>query len=236
MPSLADLNIQLYADGADFAQMVGLAHHPLIKGFTTNPSLLYKSGVRDYEKFIREILTAIPDKPISFEVLADDLREMERQARKLASFGSNVYVKIPVMTTGGESTAPLLRRLTRANIAINVTAVMTCEQIDMIQNAFWGDPHAIVSVFAGRISDTGVDPEAIVCHATGTFFHHTHILWASPRQVRDVVTADSCGCHIITVGMDIIQKLDLIGKDLTAYSRETVQQFYEDGQKAGLIL
>lgn len=237
VPSLADLKIELWADGADYAQMVGLSQHRLIKGFTTNPSLLRQAGVTDYDKFIKEILRAIPDKPISFEVLADDLKEMERQARKLADFGPNVWVKIPVTTTTGVSTCGLIRVLSRAGIAMNVTAVMTKAQIDAIESTIIGDPHLIVSVFAGRISDTGIDPSDIVCYAMSQFVvSNVRILWASTREVRNVLEAQACDCDIITLTMAQIQKLDLIGKDLTEYSRETVQQFYDDGQKAGLLL
>ncbi len=239
MPKLSDLKIELWADGADFAQMVGLSHHPLIRGFTTNPSLLRKAGVTDYDKFIKEILCAIPDKPISFEVLADDLKEMERQARKLAAYGSNVYVKIPCMTTRAESTVPIVVNLLRDAIAVNVTALMTDAQISRFTNAAYlvreayGTPTGLIlSVFCGRITDAG--------ESVPTFYRggekRDRMLWASTREVWNIFSADQLGYDLITLTMEQIQKLDLIGKDLTEYSRETVQQFYDDGVKANLLL
>ncbi len=238
MPSLADLKIQLYADGADFAQMVALNQHPLIKGFTTNPSLLRKAGVSDYCGFAKRVLEMIPDKPISFEVLADDLAEMERQARKVATWGPHVYVKIPITTTDGTKTLPVIESLSASGVRVNVTAVMTIQHLYGLGRALRDSPGAIVSIFAGRMADTGIDPTELVKVMAYECRTHTQIqtLWASTREVWSIFQADACGCDLITLTMDQIAKLDLLGKDLTAYSRETVAQFYADGQKAGLLL
>jgi transaldolase len=238
--SLADLKIQLYADGADVAQMIALNQHALIKGFTTNPSLCLRAGVTYYEKFIRDTLAMIPDKPISFEVLADDLKEMERQARKLAPFGPNVFVKIPITTTTYQPTAPLIARLAADGIRVNVTAVMTMRQVDDLIDCFAHDVPAIVSIFAGRIADTGINAGHEVGRMARLIHHHAphgvSVLWASTRQLWNIFEANEVGCDVITVTMDQITKLALIGKDLTEYSRETVQQFYDDGRRAGLLL
>ena len=237
MPSLADLKIQIYADGADFAQMVGLSHHPLIKGFTTNPTACLKAGVTDYEGWIRDVLRAIPDKPISFEVLADDLKEMERQARKLASFGPNVYVKIPAMTTAGGTTRGVTRALLRAAVRINVTAIMSTYQVAHYKDhGTFETGDCIVSIFAGRIADTGVYAASQVGQARMILPDNVKVLWASTRELFNIFEAEEEAADIITLTMDQIKKFDLIGKDLTEYSRETVQQFYNDGQRAGLLL
>ncbi len=238
MPSLADLKIQLYADGADFAQMVALNQHPLVKGFTTNPSLLKKAGVSDYCGFAKRVLEMIPDKPISFEVLADDLKEIERQARKVATWGEHVYVKIPITLTDGTKTLPVIEALSASGVHVNVTAVMTIEHLYGLGRALAESPSAIVSIFAGRIADTGIDPSELVKVLAYECRTHTQIdcLWASTREVWNIFQADAAGANIITLTMDQIAKLDLIGKDLTEYSRETVKQFWDDGRKAGLLL
>ncbi len=237
MPSLADLKIQLYADGADFAQMVALNQHPAIRGFTTNPSSLLKAGVSDYCGFAKRVLEMIPDKPISFEVLADDLKEIDRQARKIATWGPNVFVKIPVMLTNREHTYHMIQALHDDGIRVNVTAVMTREQVWELGNILIMDTP---SIFAGRIADTGVNARKHVANLIQKLRWEgatkTDVLWASTREVWNIFDADACGCDLITLTMDQIAKLDLIGKDLTEYSRETVAQFYRDGQRAKLLL
>jgi transaldolase len=218
--------------------MVAAMGAGVVAGFTTNPTLMAKAGVRDYEAFGREALRVVKDLPISFEVLADDLPEMNRQARKLAAWGDNVYVKIPVSTTSGDSTLDLVRELSRDGLKINITAVLTMEQVRSVVKAVAADTPAICSIFAGRIADTGIDPmpvmrEAVrVCAAKPEL----RVLWASPREVLNVYQADECGCHYIAVTPDLLAKLPLQGKDLDEFSRETVEMFFRDAKKAGLTL
>jgi transaldolase len=210
----------------------------LISGFTTNPTLMRKSGIGDYSAFAREILGLIPDRPISFEVFADDFWEMEQQAHEIASWGSNVYVKIPVTNTRGESSDDLLRRLAREGIKVNVTALMTLSQVLRVSECLAGGPPCNVSVFAGRIADTGRDPVPIMSAAVELLrpYPNLELIWASPRELLNVFQADLIGCHIITVTTDVLRKLVLVGKDLQEYSLETVKMFYEDAQKAGYRL
>jgi transaldolase len=229
------LRIKVFADGADLASMLRLAGDPHIRGFTTNPTLMRKAGVNDYERFAREVLAEIDDRPISFEVFSDDFEEMERQALRIASWGSNVYVKIPVTTTRGESSAKLIRRLASDGIPLNVTALMTLAQVRAVSECLEGGAEAIVSVFAGRIADTGRDPVPVMAAALELVrpFSNVELLWASPREVLNVLQADAVGCHIITATPDLLAKLPGIGKDLAVFSLETVQMFFDDALHAG---
>ena len=229
------LKVKLFADGADLAAMVDMYRNPLIRGFTTNPTLMRKAGVVDYAGFARQVLDAIPDRPVSFEVFADDLNAMERQARVIANWGANVNVKVPVTTTTGVSTGPIIRRLSADGVALNVTAIMTVEQVEAVADALAPQAKAIVSVFAGRVADTGVDPVPHMRACLAALKHRpgAQLLWASPRELLNVFQADSAGCHIITASTDLLEKLKLVGKDLTAYSRETVRMFFDDATASG---
>src|SRR5262245_27305450 len=233
--SVERLKVKIFADGADLKTMKEAAANPLIKGFTTNPTLMRQAGVNDYKAFAHEVLKAIPDRPISFEVFADDLPTMEDQAREIASWGENVYVKIPVSNTKGEFTGPLIATLSRAGIKLNVTAIMTLEQVARVGEALADAVPAVVSVFAGRIADTGRDPVPHMKEALSLLRGRpkAELLWASPREVLNIFQADEIGCHIITVTNDHIKKLALVGKDLVEYSKETVVMFYRDAQAAG---
>ena len=230
--------IKLFADGADKAGMLEMYRNPRIDGFTTNPTLMRKAGISNYETFAKEILKAIQDKPLSFEVFADDLNEMERQALEIKTWGSNVYVKIPVMNTQRVSTAPLIQRLTQAGVQLNITAILTLEQVHEVADALRGGASAFVSVFAGRIADTGRDPIPLMQSALELLQPNSaaELLWASPREVLNVYQAEAIGCHIITATNDLLKKLSLKDKDLTDYSQETVQMFYSDAQSAGYKL
>lgn len=235
---LAGLNVKLYADGADKATILDMYANPYIQGFTTNPTLMRKSGVADYRAFAREVLQIIKDRPISFEVFADDFPEMEAQALEIASWGENVNVKIPVTNTRGEPTDIVLRRMAAAGVKLNVTAVLTLEQVRRAaENLGKGTPGKI-SVFAGRIADTGRDPVPVMAAAVELLqrYPNLELIWASPRELLNVFQADAVGCHIITATADILKKLSLVGKDLTEYSLETVKMFYDDAQKAGYQL
>jgi transaldolase len=236
--SISELRIRLYADGADKAQILDLYSFSWISGFTTNPTLMRKAGVTDYEGFAKEILSAIADRPVSFEVFADNFPEMERQARKIASWGDNVYVKIPITNTRREPSLQLIRRLTRDGIKLNVTAITTLEQVDCAVKALAGGAPSTVSVFAGRIADTGVDPVPIMAAAIELLKPRPQmeLIWASPRELLNIFQADAIGCHIITVTTDILKKLHLIGKDLNDYSLETVKMFHGDAEASGFTL
>ncbi|MEM0990357.1 MAG: transaldolase [Pseudomonadota bacterium] len=236
--TMADLKIKLFADGADMAGILEMYANPKIQGFTTNPTLMKKAGIADYEGFARELLAKIPDRPVSLEVFADELPEMERQARKIASWGANVNVKIPVTTTAGKSTAPVIQRLSAEGVVLNVTALMTIEQVRMVGDALSEETEAIVSVFAGRVADTGIDPVPHMTEALRILESKpkAELLWASPRELLNVFQADSIGCHIITATNDILKKLALVGKDLDQYSRETVQMFRTDAVAAGYTI
>ena len=235
MKRVADLTIKLFADGAERTEMLRLYANPLIQGFTTNPTLMRKAGVSDYEVFAREILAAIPDRPVSFEVFSDDFLEMERQAHRIASWGGQVYVKIPVTNTRGESSVALIRRLARAGIRLNVTALLTLQQVCEVSTALRECPSAYVSVFAGRIADTGCDPVPLMADAVRILqtYPQLQLIWASPRELLNVFQADEVGCHVITATSDILKKLSLVGKDLTAYSVDTVKMFHDDAASAG---
>jgi transaldolase len=238
MKRIADLKVKLFADGADRAEMLRLYADPLISGFTTNPTLMRKAGVGDYEGFAREVLAAIPDRPVSFEVFSDEFPEMERQAHKIAGWGGQVYVKIPITNTRGEASLPLIRRLARAGIRLNATALLTLKQVCEVSAALRECPSGFVSVFAGRIADTGCDPVPIIAEAVRVLqpYPQLQLIWASPRELLNVFQADEVGCHVITATGDILKKLSLVGKDLTAYSVETVKMFHDDAGSAGYSL
>jgi transaldolase len=238
MTSLDNLKVKLYADGADRDGMLEMYQEPYIQGFTTNPTLMKKAGISDYEAFAHDILQAIPDRPISFEVFADEFDEMERQALKIRTWGENVYVKIPVSNTRQEMSYALVRRLSDAGVRLNITAILTLSQVQAVADAVKDGPESIVSVFAGRIADTGLDPVPLMSQALEILqaAPKAELLWASPREVLNIYQANSIGCHIITATNDIIRKLSLAGKDLAQYSLETVQMFYDDATRAGYQL
>ena len=230
--------IKIFADGADKAGMLSMYKNPRIDGFTTNPTLMRKAGITDYIGFAKEILQTIDDKPVSFEVFADEFEEMERQAREMATWGSNVYVKIPVTNTKKISCAPLIKKLSAEGVQLNITAILSLEQVSEVADALKNGSSSFVSVFAGRIADTGVDPVPLMKRALEILkpVSNAELLWASPREVLNVYQAESIGCHIITATNDILKKLDLKGKDLEEYSLETVQMFFDDAQQAGYSL
>jgi transaldolase len=232
------LIVKIFADGADRSTVEARAKEPWIRGFTTNPTLMRAAGVSHYEMFAREILELVPDRPISFEVIADDLDEIERQARLIASWGENVYVKVPITTTDGGSTAAVVRRLSSSGIKVNVTAMLTLDQVEDAAGWLAEGPGGYVSVFAGRIADTGRDPTPIMSAALEVLAPHptTELIWASPREVLNVVQADQIGCHIITVTDEILRRLPSLGRDLGEFSLDTVRMFYRDGQAAGYAL
>ena len=238
MKNFTDLSIKIFADGANIYEMTTLYKNPMIKGFTTNPSLMRKAGIEDYRVFALEVLEAIPDRPVSFEVFADNLTDMLAQAKVIASWGSNVNVKIPVTNTKGEFTGPIVKELSSAGVQLNITAVFTREQVKIIAENLSYDTHAIVSVFAGRIADTGLDPMPIMsdCVEILKNYPKAELLWASPRELLNIFQADEVGCHIITATPDVIGKLKLLEKDLTEFSLETVQMFYDDAQEAGYTI
>lgn len=231
--NLSELRVKIFADGADLAVMIALAREPWVKGFTTNPTLMAKAGVTDYITFARSVVAAIPDRPVSFEVFSDDFDEMERQARAIAQWGSNVYVKIPVTNTLRASSAPLIRRLSHDGIKVNVTAVMSALQIDDVVAALTGGERSCVSVFAGRIADTGIDPVPRMQAALAAIAVEPKIelVWASPRELLNIFQANAIGCHIITVTADILQKLPLVGRDLDEFSLDTVKMFHADARR-----
>jgi transaldolase len=230
--------VKLFADGADLAGMKEMAANPLIKGFTTNPTLMRKAGIADYQAFARDVLTIIPDRPVSFEVFADDFAQMLAQGREIASWGQNVYVKIPVTNTKREFSGQLIEQLSKAGVKVNVTAVMTPEQVERITERLDVRTPAIISVFAGRIADTGNDPMPIMTKAVRIMKKRpqAELIWASPRELLNVFQADAVGCHIITATNDILKKLSLVGKDLDQYSLETVEMFYKDAKAAGFSI
>ena len=235
---LGQLRVKLFADSADEATLRALEANPLIRGFTTNPTLMRKAGVTDYETFARSVLEAITDRPVSFEVVGDQFPEMERQACRIASWGSNVYVKIPITNTRGESSCTLLRRLSGRGMKLNVTGVLTLEQVCAASQALAGGSPAFVSVFAGRIADTGRDPIPVMASAVDLLRSQPQIelIWASPRELLNVFQAAAVGCPIITATADILQKIPLVGKDLDAYSLETVKMFCDDARASGFVL
>ena len=229
------LKVKVFADGAEKAGMLEMYKSPLISGFTTNPTLMKKAGITDYESFAKDILSVIKDRPISFEVFSDDFIEMEKQAMKIASWGSNVYVKIPITNTKSESCISLVKILSDKGVKVNVTAIFTVEQVNAILPALKNGPASNVSVFAGRIADAGVDPLPIMIKVVEMLkpYPQIELIWASPRELFNVVQADEIGCHIITATNDIIKKIPSLGKDLTEFSLDTVKMFYNDASSAG---
>lgn len=235
MSSIEKLKVKVFADGADLKTMLELAANPLIKGFTTNPTLMRKAGVADYAKFAHSIISALPDRSISFEVFADEFDEMEWQAMEIASWGENVRVKIPVTNSRGQSAGPLIRRLAAAGVRTNITAIMTLDQVREIADCLHKGPEAYVSVFAGRVADTGRDPVPMMAESVKILskYPQLELIWASPRELLNIFQADAIGCHIITVTNDLLVKLKLVGKSLAEYSLDTVKMFYNDAQSAG---
>lgn len=238
MPNINDLKVKLFADGADIEMISRMAANPLIKGFTTNPTLMRKAGIKDYRAFALEVLNIVTDRPVSFEVFSDDFEEMELQALEIASWGENVFVKIPVTNTKGESSRSLIKRLSTAGVQINVTALMTAEQVAEVVDNLSDLTRNFVSVFAGRIADTGRDPVPMMRRVVEILkdYPQTELIWASPRELLNVIQADAVGCHIITATDDVLKKLDLIGKDLNQFSLETVHMFWNDAEKAGYTI
>jgi transaldolase len=236
--TLSDLRTRIFADGAELDGMLAMYREPHIKGFTTNPTLMRKAGVVDYRAFARQVLAAIPDRPISFEVFSDDFAEMERQAREIATWGPQVYVKIPVTNTKREPAYDLIHRLSHAGVKVNVTAILPLDQVRAVVAALKGGAPSNVSVFAGRIADTGRDPVPHMQAALDIVKAEpaAELIWASPRELLNVFQAHEIGCHIITVTNDILRKLSLVGKHLDDYSLETVKMFHDDAQKAGFTL
>ncbi|WP_145520273.1 transaldolase [Yersinia mollaretii] len=238
MKKIEDLNIQIFADGADKSGMLEMYAKPYIKGLTTNPTLMKKANITDYRAFCKDILTHIKDKPLSFEVFSDDFAEMERQAMEIASWGDNVYVKIPVTNTKEETCYALVKKLGAQNVKMNITAMMTLAQVREVVASL--NPHvpSYVSVFAGRIADTGRDPVPMMAAAVEMLkvAPAAELIWASPRELLNIFQADQIGCHVITVTNDILKKLSLVGYDLSAYSLDTVKMFYNDAVAAGFKL
>jgi transaldolase len=237
-PNRESLTVKIYADGADLAGMVEMASKPFISGLTTNPTLMRKAGITDYIKFAKEVLGEIQTKPISFEIFSDELEEMKRQGEKIASWGENVYVKVPITNTSGESTKPVVQFLAGIGVKVNVTALMTSAQVMDILEALHPDVESCISVFAGRIADTGRDPiptlkECIVALSKN---QKSELIWASPRELLNIFQANDIGCHIITATTDILKKLELVGHDLTVYSLETVRMFHSDAKESGYIV
>jgi transaldolase len=232
------LRTKIFADGAELDGMLALYRQPFIKGFTTNPTLMRKAGITDYRAFAKEVLRAIPDRPISFEVFSDEFDEMERQAREIATWGEHVYVKIPVTNTRREPAYELIGRLSHAGVKVNVTAVMTLDQVKHIMERLRGGAPSNVSIFAGRVADTGRDPLPLMIEAVRLLAVEpkAELIWASPRELLNVFQADVIGCQIITVTHDILKKLAIVGKDLDDYSLETVKMFYDDAKAAGFTL
>ena len=234
----AELTVKVFGDGADVDGIVELLGNPLITGFTTNPTLMRAAGITDYEAFAKEVLAAVPDKPISFEVFSDDFDEMEAQATRIASWGEHVYVKIPVTDTQGTSTAPLLKRLVADGVKVNATALMTVAQVESVVQSIAGGPPAYISVFAGRIADAGIDPLPIMRESLAVMAGEPQIelIWASPREIFNIVQADAIGCHIITMTHDLLKKLPGLGRDLDDFSLDTVKMFHRDAAAAGYTL
>lgn len=233
--SIENLKIKIFADGADLNGMLEMHEKPYIKGLTTNPTLMRKAGIANYKSFALEVLSQIKEKPISFEVFSDELAEMKRQAIEISSWGENVYVKIPITNTLGESTADVVHYLVQQDVKVNVTALMTTKQVVEIAKVLDSSVPSYVSVFAGRIADTGRDPETIMAESLDALKNlvKTELIWASPRELLNVFQAEKIGCHIITATNDILQKIKLIGYDLDEYSLDTVKMFKNDAASAG---
>lgn len=236
MERLKSLRVKIFADGANLDGMKEMYRNPLIKGFTTNPTLMRAAGITDYEAFAHQVLEAIPDRPVSFEVFADDLDHMARQARRIGSWGSNVFVKIPVTNTEGRYCGPIISELSQDGIKLNITAVFTLDQVRRIADDLAPETEAIVSVFAGRVADSGIDPLPVMTEAAQLLASsrpNAELLWASPRELLNIFHADASGCGIITVTNDVLKKLGLVGKNQDEYSLETVRMFYNDARTAG---
>lgn len=237
-PPQPQLGIKVFADGADLADMLDLADNPLIAGFTTNPTLMRKAGVDDYEGFARKVLDHITDRPVSFEVFSDDFDEMRQQAHRIASWADNVFVKIPVTNTRGDSSAALIADLTADGLALNVTALLSLDQVRTVADALAASQGAVVSVFAGRVADTGQDPVPLMAEAVGILAPHPtlELMWASPREILNVRQAASVGCHVITVTADLLAKLPGLGRGLEEVSLDTVRMFHRDAAASGYLL
>ena len=235
MNSLKNLKIKIFADGANVKEMVELNKSGIVQGFTTNPTLMRKDGVKDYESFAKKILSEIRDLPVSFEVFSDEFELMEKEARKIATWGSNVYVKIPITNTRGDSSITLIKKLTNEGLSLNITAILTLEQVENVIEAINDKTPIIISVFAGRIADTGRDPVPYMKRASEIVRtkKNAELLWASSRELLNLFQAAECGCHIITITNDILKKLKMIGKDIKELSLDTVKMFYNDALNAG---
>ena len=235
MKKIEDLKVKIFSDGADKEDMLDMASKTFIRGLTTNPSLMKKAGIKDYEAFAKDILSTIKEKPISFEVFSDDFDEMEKQAMKITSWADNVYVKIPVTNTKKESSKELIKRLVEKKVKLNITAIMTLDQVKTVLSVLDNKVPSIISVFAGRIADTGKDPIPLMkeCLTEMKINPKSELLWASPRELLNIIQADQIGCHIITVTKDVIKKLKLVNYDLEDYSLDTVKMFYKDAVDAG---
>src|SRR6202163_280802 len=235
---VTDLKVKLFADSAERAGILQMYQNPLIRGFTTNPTLMRKAGITDYETFAKDIIGLVPDRPISFEVFADEFDEMERQALKISRWGDHVYTKIPVTNTRRESSLDLICQLARKGAKLNITALMTLDQVRDVGAALADGPSAYVSVFAGRIAATGRAPVPLMAAALELLrpYPNLELIWASPRELLNIFQADSVGCHMITATHDLLQKLILVGKDLDDYSLETVEMFHRDATQAGFAL
>jgi transaldolase len=238
MKAIEQLSVKIFADGADLAGMLEMYAKPYIKGFTTNPTLMRKAGITDYRAFAQSVLAAIPDRPISFEVFSGEFVDMERQAREIASWGENVYVKVPVTNTRREPASELVRRLSHSGVKINVTAVLSLDQVREVASAIAGGAPSCVSVFAGRVADTGYDPVPLMTAAVDLLrvAPAAELIWASPRELLNIFQADAIGCHIITVTNDILKKLSLVGRPLEDYSLDTVKMFCDDAARAGYTI
>lgn len=235
MKSFKDLKIKIFADGANVGEMKRVYSEGLVKGFTTNPTLMKKDGVTDYVSFAKDLLSVIKDMPVSFEVFSDDFETMEKQARLIGSWGDNVYIKIPVTNTKAEKSNKLIHKLSSDGLKLNITAILTVKQTEEVMEAVSSDTKSIISVFAGRIADTGIDPVPIMmkCKETVSKNKNAELLWASSRELLNIIQAENCGCDIVTVTNDIIKKLPMIGKDLDELSLDTVKMFYNDAAAAG---
>jgi transaldolase len=233
--NLENLKIKIFADGADIESMIEMYNKSYIKGLTTNPTLMNKAGVKNYRAFALDVLSVVKDKPISFEVFSDDFDEMIIQAKEIASWGSNVNVKIPITNSKGQETASVIRNLSNSGVIVNVTAVMTVTQVAKIIDSINTETSAFISIFAGRIADTGIDPIFTMVESLKIIKSapNTELIWASPRELLNIIQAEEIGCHVITASSDILKKLDLIGKDLLQYSLETVKMFKDDAMKSG---
>jgi len=237
-PAKETLSVKLFSDGADLSSMIEMAAKPFISGLTTNPTLMRKAGIKDYVKFAKDVLKEIQNKPISFEIFSDELEGMRTQGEKIASWGENVYVKVPITNTHGESTRPVVQYLAKRGVKVNVTALMTQKQVADVADILNPEVESCVSVFAGRIADTGRDPMPVMRDCVLALRHNikSELIWASPRELLNIFQADNVGCHIITATNDILKKLELIGYDLDSYSLDTVKMFYSDAKESGYVI